>query len=744
MHNELTSRTQLLLEIEGLRQERDELLQERDKLLANHKLLEILQDTIAEHNSVIENQWLESRNSLEQQLVTWNQKLEEQNRLLQWQVQERERIEEELRNNLIFLKTLLNSIPNPIFFKNSQGTYLGCNQAFERFTGLSMEQIVGRTAHHLYPKTRADKYQEQDLAAFQGKSEVSDEETVQAGDGSTHDILISRTAFTSADNKLAGLVGIVIDVSQHKRVEETLRQAKEVAEQANRAKSAFLANMSHELRTPLNAILGYSEILQEEMGETGCEELIPDIQKVYAAGKHLLGLINDVLDLSKIEAGKMDLHNETFDLVTLIREVVTTLEPLIKTKENTLKLEAADNLGNMYADLTKVRQMLFNLLSNAAKFTEAGVITLKVTRESEKDIDWITLRVSDQGIGMTPEQLRKLFQPFTQADSSTSRRYGGTGLGLTITHRFAEMMGGSVTVDSQFGYGSTFMIRLPAYVITNPSQRPKGENPPPAGHKISGNTILVIDDDPVVRELLQNYLTKLGYQVATAENSEAGLKLAKKLRPHAITLDVMMPDMDGWMVLTALKKDPQLAMIPVIMVSIVEDKSIGYALGAADYLTKPINRDELRAVLKKYLRDESQQRILLVEDDDINRNIIETILAKAGWRVSSAENARIALEMIQVARPDLILTDLLMPEMDGFELIARLHEHPNWRSIPVVVLTAKDMTQAECNLLTDRVDRIFQKGGYQREELLQEIRECLMKVTRKDYRQVREVVDNVK
>jgi hypothetical protein len=737
MHNELTSKTQLLLEIEGLRQE-------RDQLLADHKLLEILQDTIAEHNSTIENQWLESRNTLEQQVIAWNQRLEEKNRLLQWQVQERERIEEELRNNLIFLKTLLNSIPNPIFFKNLQGTYLGCNQAFERFTGLSIEQIVGRTAHHLYPQTRADKYQELDLTVFQGQSEVSYEETVQVGDGSTHDILISRTAFTSADDKLAGLVGIVMDVSQHKRAEETLRHAKEVAEQANRAKSAFLANMSHELRTPLNAILGYSEILQEEMGETGCEELIPDIQKVYAAGKHLLGLINDVLDLSKIEAGKMDLHHETFDLATLIREVVTTLEPLIKTKENTLKLEAADNLGNMYADLTKVRQMLFNLLSNAAKFTEIGIITLKVTRESEKDIDWITLRVSDQGIGMTSEQLRKLFQPFTQADSSTSRRYGGTGLGLTITHRFAEMMGGSVTVDSQFGYGSTFMIRLPAYVIINSSQQLKGENPPPAGHKISGNTILVIDDDPVVRELLQNYLSKLGYQVATAENSEAGLKLAKKLRPHAITLDVMMPDMDGWMVLTALKKDPQLAMIPVIMVSIVEDKSIGYALGAADYLTKPINRDELRAVLKKYLTDESQQRIMLVEDDEVNRNIIESILAKAGWQVSSAENARIALEMIQVARPDLILTDLLMPEMDGFELIAQLHEHPDWRSIPVVVLTAKDMTQAESNLLTDRVDRIFQKGCYQREELLQEIRECLMKVTKKDYQPAREIVENVK
>ncbi len=724
------SKTQLLLEIENLRQERNQLRRERDQLLVERKVLEILQDTLAEHNSAVETQMLDARDFLEQQILTHSQELEEKNQLLHKEIQERKRIEEELRNNLIFLKTLLNSIPNPIFFKNSQGTYLGCNQAFEQCLGLPEAQIVGHTVHHLYPKTEADKYHEFDVATYQNHGNLSHEETLKYSDGSLHEVVIQRTAFTSADGQLAGLVGIVTDITQHKRAEEVLRHAKEAAEQANRAKSSFLANMSHELRTPLNAILGYSEILQEEMAESGCEELVTDVQKVYAAGKHLLGLINDILDLSKIEAGKMDLHNETFGLTALIQEVVTTLDPLLKTKENQLTLECVEPLGNMYADLTKVRQMLFNLLSNAAKFTEAGVITLTVTRDSDKDTDWITFRVSDQGIGMTPEQLRKLFQPFTQADSSTSRKYGGTGLGLTITRRFAEMMGGTVTVDSQFGYGSTFVIRLPAYVITDSKPVLTGENLslPSSAKKTVGNTILVIDDDSVVRELLQNYLGKLGYRVATADSGEMGLKLAKKLRPHAITLDVMMPSLDGWQVLSILKNDPQLAPIPVIMMSMIEDKSIGYALGATEYLTKPVDREELRTVLNKYLDDESQQHILVVEDEADSRLVIENILHKVGWQVSCAENGRVALEKIKVEVPDLILTDLMMPEMDGFELIAELREHPVWRSIPMVVLTAKNITPEESNLLNDRVAKVFQKGYYRQEELLMEIRECLVKV----------------
>ncbi len=722
---------ELLLEITQLRQENADLLQTQNRLQQEKNYLEILQDTFIKHVEALETRMLEAHNLLELEVIKRTQELEEKNQLLLREIYERERIEEELRNNLVFLKTLLNSIPNPIFFKNSQGTYLGCNQAFERFIGLPEAQIIGRTAYHIYPKIRADKYQELDTALFQGQQRViTHEETIQSEDGQSHEVMIDRTAFTSADGKLAGLVGIVTDISEHKRIEEVLRQAKEVAEQANRAKSTFLANMSHELRTPLNAILGYSEILQEEIAELGYHELVADVQKVYAAGKHLLGLINDVLDLSKIEAGKMDLYNETFDLTTLIQEVVATIEPLIKQKDNTLKLIYIDKLGNMYADLTKVRQILFNLLSNAAKFTEVGEITLIVGRDSEQDIDWITFQVVDQGIGMTAEQLRKLFQPFTQADASTTRKYGGTGLGLTITHRFAQMMGGNITVDSQFGYGSTFTVRLPAYVITEPAQMLKGENPPPSPKKSNSNTILVIDDDPVVRELLQNYLTKLGYQVATADSGDTGLKLAKKLRPQAITLDVMMPSMDGWMVLSTLKKDPQLAMIPVIMVSIIEDKSIGYALGASDYIIKPINRDELRTVLKKYLHEESQQQVILIEDDELTRTMIESILKKAGWQVFALENAKLALPLIQQKMPALIVTDLMMPEMDGFELIKRLSDNPDWRNIPVVVLTAKDITPEESNILTHRVTKIFQKGHYQREELLAEIRECLMRATK--------------
>ncbi len=723
---EQLSRQQLLLEINKIGQERDELLRERDHLLQEKIHLEIIQETVTQHSSLFKNQLLEAQDYLEKEVTKRAQELEEKNQLLQREIQRRERIEQELQNNLAFLKTLLKSIPHPIFFKNAQGIYLGCNSAFEKFIGLTEDHIVGRTDRHLYSKNRADKYGDVDNALLKDPGSLSLEETIHIPQGTSHqEVVINKTTFTNINGEVAGIVGIITDITQHKRAEEALRQAKEAAEQANRAKSTFLANMSHELRTPLNAILGYSEILQEDMVDLGCQDLTTDLQKIYAAGKHLLGLINDVLDISKIEAGKMDLFNETFDLMKIIQEAKNTVEPLIKSKNNHLIVECSPTyLGNMYADLTKVRQILLNLLSNAAKFTEESKVILQVQRESEKELDWITFRVIDQGIGMSSEQLRKLFQPFTQADASTTRKYGGTGLGLTITHRFVEMMGGNINVHSEFGYGSSFVVRLPAYAIRDSKTLIQGTNPKPVEKK-SGNIILVIDDDTIVRELLQNYLEKLGYQVAVADSGSMGLTLAKKLRPHAITLDVMMPGMDGWMVLSALKKNPDLANIPVFMVSIIEDKSIGYALGASEYLTKPINREELHTVLKKYFKEHLSQKVIIVEDDAVTRNMVEHSLKKAGWQVFSAENAKIALNFLQKEIPDLILTDLMMPEMDGFEFIAHLREHPKWRNIPIIVLTAKDISQEESNLLNDRVARVFQKGCYKRDELLKEIKDCL-------------------
>ncbi|EIJ41502.1 PAS domain S-box [Beggiatoa alba B18LD] len=728
----MSSENELIL---ALRQEITELRQQVTKLAQEKLDLEISLETTTDHADVFERQLLDVRNSLETQVTERTHELAENNARLQREVQERKRIEAVQRNSLLFLQTLLNSISNPIFFKNIEGMYLGCNRAFEQCLGLSEAQIVGHTAIDLYSPEIAEEFQQKEVELFaHDEGKLSYETVIHFADGEAHNVLLNQTTFRSTDGVVAGLVGIIIDITAHKRAEEALRIAKEAAEEANKAKSAFLANMSHELRTPLNAIIGYSEILQEDMPDLGCEELVPDVQKIYAAGKHLLGLINDVLDISKIEAGKMDVYTETFDLTLVISEVVSTIEPLIQNKSNRLNLicDSAEQLGDMHADLTKVRQMLFNLLSNAAKFTENGLITLNVHRQSEENKDWILFIVKDQGIGMTAEQISKLFQPFTQADSSTTRKYGGTGLGLTITKRFAEMMGGDIHVDSEYGIGSTFTIRLPAYVVKDASRVLAGEATNENEDGTKGDTILVIDDDSVVRELLQNYLCKSGYQVVTASSGEQGLKLARELKPHAITLDVMMPGMDGWMVLTAIKKDAELINIPVIIISLIEDKSIGYALGANEYLTKPINRDELSHVLRKYLdKDKGSQHIMLVEDDPVTREMISTVLKKNGWDIQTAENGRIALEYLPFKQPDLIITDLMMPEMDGFEFVAKLRENPAWRAIPVVVLTAKDITQEDRLLLNHRVERIFQKSNYQIEELLNELSDCLVRLDTK-------------
>ena len=514
---------------------------------------------------------------------------------------------------------------------------------------------------------------------------------------------------------------------------EELVRAKEAAEDANRAKSQFLANMSHELRTPLNAIIGYSEMLQEAFEDAGQEDFIPDLKKIHAAGKHLLGLINDILDLSKIEAGKMTLYLETFEVANLVREVATTIHPLVQKNMNTLEIQATEALGRMHADVTKVRQCLFNLLSNACKFTERGTIGLRVTRDAVAGCDVLRFEVSDSGIGMTPAQMTNLFQAFAQADASTTRKFGGTGLGLALTRRFCQRMGGDVTVSSQLGKGSTFTMQLPAEVPEPAESAAVAEipaaQPAPALEAVvatapspgDGNTILVVDDDPDVRQLLQRHLSREGFRVLTAAGGEEGLRLAREARPRAITLDVMMPGMDGWEVLTALKKDPDLAAIPILLCTILDDRSMGFALGASEFLTKPIDRNHLVALLRKHARGQSPGRVLLVEDDAVAREMLARLMQKEGWLVAEAENGRIALEHIAEGRPELILLDLMMPELDGFEFVNEFRKIEANRSIPIIVVTAKDLTPEDHRRLNGHVEAILQKGGRSSDDLLREI-----------------------
>jgi signal transduction histidine kinase/CheY-like chemotaxis protein len=544
---------------------------------------------------------------------------------------------------------------------------------------------------------------------------------------------------------------------------------------ASQHKSDFLANMSHELRTPLNAIIGYSEMLQEEAEDVGDEAYLPDLQRINSAGKHLLGLIDDILDLSKIEAGRMDLHLESFDVAELVRDVRAIVQPLVEKNDNALVVACPDDIGEMTADLTKVRQTLFNLLSNAAKFTDHGTIALRVEREAPPPTPphgdgeggipgvaggfplstavgrgpWglsglmvgspgggaVTFAVTDTGIGMSEEQLGRLFEAFSQADPSTTRRYGGTGLGLAISKHFCQMMGGDIAVQSTPGHGSTFTVTLPAVVTAEPepalSATPVTAIPIPRPSPLAtGPVVLVIDDDPAARDLLTRYLQAEGFSVVTAATGDEGLRLARERRPVAITLDVLMPGVDGWSVLTTLKADPDLAEIPVVVVSILDDRGIGYALGATDYLTKPIDRDRLLAIVRRYRPDGLAAPVLVIDDDPAARDMLRRTLEREGWPVEEAPDGRAGLAQVAARTPALILLDLMMPEMDGFDFLDELRRNDAWHELPVVVVTAKALSEHERQRLNGHVECIIQKSSQSRQELLAEIRDLVARVRR--------------
>lgn len=530
--------------------------------------------------------------------------------------------------------------------------------------------------------------------------------------------------------KALAIPSIEQTLAVNKRLEEAMAEVQHArieAEQASGAKSSFLANMSHELRTPLNAIIGYSEMLTEEAEDTGQEEFIPDLTKIHGAGKHLLALINDVLDLSKIEAGRMDLHTESVDGRSLIDDVTSTIVPLVDKNRNRLDVHLSDNLGKLQVDATKLRQTLFNLLSNACKFTEDGLIVLEVGRCNKDGKEWVTFQVSDNGIGMSAEQKQRLFQAFSQADASIGSKYGGTGLGLAISRHFCRMMGGDITVESTLGKGSVFTIWLPADVAL------KADSPVAAVSAGQGTRlpVLVIDDDPVVHDLIREYLGRQGFEVHQALDGETGIKLAKQLRPAAVVLDVLMPGMDGWTVLNEFKSDNDLAHTPVIMASILENPSRGFSFGASEYLTKPIDRKQLRQILGRYGSGKDTGIALVVEDEADLRELMRRNLEQEDWQVIEARDGREALDCMDDQIPNLILLDLMMPEMDGFTFIEELRRGPRWNSIPIVIVTAKDLSKEERQRLNGSVEQVLYKGLYSLDELLQEIgnriRACLEK-----------------
>ena len=505
---------------------------------------------------------------------------------------------------------------------------------------------------------------------------------------------------------------------------EELKQAMEAAEEASSAKSGFLANMSHELRTPMNAIIGYSEMLMEDAEDDGNQAAVDDLKKIHGAGTHLLSLINDVLDLSKIEAGKMELYLETFEVASLVEGVVSTIDALVKKNANRLEVEVDRSLGEMHADITKVRQALFNLLSNAAKFTHEGEIGLSVHAEEIDGEPWIRMAVSDSGIGIRPDKIDQVFEEFSQADDSTTRDYGGTGLGLPISRRFCRMMGGDIAVESTVGEGSTFTIRLPVVVQEAPTEADATADSPTVVIPEPGDepVVLVIDDDPNALDLLGRSLQGAGVRVVTAGEGQEALNLARTLHPAAITLDVLMPGMDGWAVLGELKADPATRDIPVIMVTMTEDRNLGYALGATEFLTKPVRRDQLVELLDRYAIGSGERQALVVDDKLENRAVLRRVLENEGWRVSEAENGQLALDEVASEPPSLILLDLMMPVMDGFDFVFEMRRREATSEIPIVVVTAKDVTEEDRQRLNGGVVGLIERQGLDHDSLVELLR----------------------
>ncbi len=600
-------------------------------------------------------------------------------------------------------RTLADNIPQLTWMADTEGRIYWYNKRWYDYTGTTQSDMESDGWKKVHDPDRIVEISARFMDAIERGVPWQDTFPLRGKDGDYRWFLSMAQPIRDAHGTILRWFGTNTDVTEQREQEIELEAARDAAEEANHAKSQFLANMSHELRTPLSAVIGYSEMLEEEVEELGEKHLLADLGKIKSNARHLLSVINDVLDISKIEANKVEIFAEVFDVAEMVREVASTVGGLVESKGNTLDLRMADDLGSMHSDVVKIRQVLINLLSNAAKFTENGRITLGVSRAS----DIVTFTVSDTGLGMTEEQLGRLFERFAQADASTTRRFGGTGLGLAITKAFTTMLGGEVSASSRPGLGSTFSVSIPAE-IPAPVAEEAVEETRGRGEE---DVVLVIDDDPATRELLSRFLGREGFAVRVAADGRAGLALAETLKPQIILLDVTMPRMDGWEVLRSLKADPRLAAIPVVMCTVIDEKHLGFSLGASDYLLKPVDWEHLKEVIARVAPQAPLGDVLVVDDDADTRTRLETLLSKDGWTVSEAENGRMALDKVRQHTPTLVLLDLNMPEMDGFTFLREFRLKPETADVPVIVMTARDLSAAERAELKGNAARVIEKGS---------------------------------
>ena len=540
--------------------------------------------------------------------------------------------------------------------------------------------------------------------------ELEKQETERGEEASVELMLL---AFTRMSDEVNALINA--------RTSE-MEKARDEAIDAKGETSRFFANMSHELRTPLNAILGYGEMLAEECEDLGYDDLLPDLKKITSAGTHLLSLINNILDISKIESGKMELYITSFEIEDVIDTIKDISAPLVSKNNNAFQCNIQDGIGAMRQDETKLRQCLSNLLSNAAKFTEEGTVTLEVDTSLEDEIEMVNFKVIDTGEGMSEEGVGKVFEVYTQAERSTSAKHGGTGLGLPLSREMAQMMGGDITLTSELGVGSVFTLQLPRDCSQDEQEVSDSVL---EGIDDDQKLVVLIDDDVTMHDLIKRTLNKIGLTLVGATDSEKGMQMVRETKPKLLLLDVLMPGRDGWSILRECKSDPELKDMPVIMVSQLNQDTLANSLGADDYITKPIDRELFLKSIKNILGDgdPDNNRILVIDDDENTRDLLSRMLKEGGWDPKTAKDGKEGLDQLQ-EKPALIVLDLEMPRMDGFEFLNQYIETVNEEDrSPILVYSGKDLTDVQRELLENNVEGLVRKDEVSMDELSSIVKE---------------------
>ena len=647
---------------------------------------------------------------------------------------------EALRQSRELLQSVLDNATAVIYIKDTQGRYLLINRQYETLFHITREEVTGKTDHDLFPKEAADAFRANDLEVLRAGAPIKVEEVAPHDDG-LHTYISLKFPLRDPEGKAYAVCGISTDITDRKRAEEALQAltvsleqkvqertselaiARDQALEATRHKSEFMANMSHELRTPLNAVIGFSEVLLEQMFGDLNPKQDEYIQDILASGRHLLALINDILDLSKVEAGRMELELSTFDLPMLLENTCAMVQERAIRHGLHLTLDIDKHLAAFTADERKVKQTILNLLSNAVKFTpQGGTICLR----ARPDSGYVEISVSDTGIGITPEHQQKIFEEFYQAGDDSGRKREGTGLGLSLAKKFVELHGGKVWVKSEKGLGSTFTFTLP---MRAPVEKTAAEREMGPVAQAKRPVVLVIEDDASAAKLLSIHLMEAGFNVEVANDGEAGFEKAQALQPAIITLDILMPGLDGWDLLARLKADQRTAPIPVVIVSIVDERGRGFALGAAEYLVKPVQPEELisavRRVAQLKVSGHRKATILAIDDDPIVLELMDAALSPEGFAVLKAGGGVEGLRLAQERVPDLIVLDLLMPDVDGFEVLDELKHNSITADIPIVILTCKTLTREDKDRLNGKINHLMLKGEFSRTDLIAHLRSVL-------------------